>query len=183
MIHPGGGRNDIPQRLKRHFAIFNCTLPSDNSVDKVFGTLGLGHFCPERGFNGEVIATVRKLIQATRVVWQRVKVKMLPTPANFHYVFNLRDVSRIWQGMLNTTSDVINSTRRVLSLWQHECTRVLADRFTKLTDADWFAKLLSTVGRFLGDVFNWFVVIFESFYPSHSKCIYFERMAFTVLNG
>lgn len=57
-----------------------------------------------------------------------LQVKMLATPAKFHYVFNLRDLSRIWQGMLRIAERECPDVATVLNLWNNECTRVIADR-------------------------------------------------------
>ncbi|KAK7945226.1 hypothetical protein WMY93_000954 [Mugilogobius chulae] len=135
MIHPGGGRNDIPQRLKRQFTVLNCTLPSNTSIDKIFGVIGCGYFHTARKFKTEIINMITSLVSASRILWQWTKVKMLPTPSKFHYVFNLRDLSRIWQGMLNIKADECEEMQNQL----------LCSRFICAEDREWFEKAVTRV--------------------------------------
>jgi dynein heavy chain, axonemal len=152
---PGGGRNDIPSRLKRQFCIFNCNVPDDSSIDTIFRTIGEGHYNSKRGFITEVRKLVKKLIPITRLVWQATREKLLPTPAKFHYIFSLRDLSRIWQGMIGTLSTVILNEQLMISLWKNECTRVFADRFTTVNDCAWFTSEITKIAmRELGESYE-----------------------------
>jgi dynein heavy chain len=95
MLTPGGGKNDIPNRAKRHFHVINVTLPSAASINQIFGSMVRAVFAHA---NLDVSAAAEDhLVGMTAEVWQRVKAKMLPTPAKFHYIFNLRDLSRVFQ--------------------------------------------------------------------------------------
>ena len=72
---------------------------------------------------------------------------MLPTPAKFHYIFNLRDLSRIWEGILHVAAPECQTQKDVIALWTNECTRVIADRFTNEQDCLWFQKVIGVGGK------------------------------------
>jgi len=42
--------------------------------------------------------------------------------------------------MLSAVAEVISTSRSLMSLWKHECSRVFADRFTTQEDKDWFER-------------------------------------------
>jgi dynein heavy chain len=74
MCHPGGGKNDIPNRLKRHFAVLNITMPSITSIDNIYGTMIRGRFKvtgPHR-MPADVVNAAVKLTDLSIVLWQRV---------------------------------------------------------------------------------------------------------------
>ena len=156
MQHPFGGKNDIPNRLKRNFFIFNLVLPSITSINDIYGQMLAGRF-PHGKFADETLSVVNKLTTATISLWRTMKDKMLPTPAKFHYIFNLRELSRVFQGILLTPTDTIRTGgyrceqgkvvfrgggSTLLRIWKHECARVFSDKLTNLKDKAVYDKYI-----------------------------------------
>lgn len=53
-----------------------------------------GRFDPDN-FSQEVADVAQKLVPLTVTLWNKVSAKMLPTPAKFHYLFNMRELSKV----------------------------------------------------------------------------------------
>lgn len=160
MNTPGGGKNDIPNRLKRQFCCFNVPLPSVAAINAVFGSLVLGRF-DSNTFSDEVVQAASKLVPATVLLWNKVQAKMLPTPAKFHYLFNMRELSKVFQGVILATrdrfrkdvdplgspygGDISTPEGYLVALWRHECERVFCDKLTTPADKKWTEDLILTL--------------------------------------
>ncbi|CAE8616972.1 unnamed protein product [Polarella glacialis] len=140
--HPGGGRNDVPSRLKSKFLVFNMVLPSNISADNIYGSILRARFNTKLGVDAGIVNLTRKLTAATISLWTKVQKSLLPTPARFHYSFNMRELSRIFQGIMETPLNVITNEERLVSLWRHECTRVFADKLARMQDKNFLDKCI-----------------------------------------
>ena len=65
--------------------------------------------------------------------------------------FNLRDLSRVYEGVCNATVDVIGTHSQFLRLWRNECDRVYCDRLTTVEDQNLFLK---EVGAIMKENYN-----------------------------
>ena len=102
MGKPGGGRNDVDPRFISLFSVFNMTFPSEASLLHIYNSILAGHVQP---FSEDIRAAVEVLTQMTLDLYKAVVKDLPPTPSKFHYLFNLRDLSRIYCGMCLTTRD------------------------------------------------------------------------------
>lgn len=146
MNHPGGGRNDIPNRLKRQFFMFNMVLPL--SIEAIYGPIvkfQLRFDNKKSGLSEEVKKVIENLTSATIKLWEFVKKYILPTPAKFHYLFNMRELSRTFKGILQIKNETIMTCKGVqgfkpelymVGLWRHECERVFCDKLVNNKDKD-----------------------------------------------
>jgi dynein heavy chain len=130
---------------------FNITNPSAESTQSIYNSIlrkSLSEF-PE-----EVQLVIEPMTQATIKFYLDCKEKLPRTPSKFHYTFNLRDLSRIYEGLYLATIDKIATKGQLVRLWRNECLRVIADRLIDNTDKSLVTDemLPSLVKQFFKDV-------------------------------
>jgi dynein heavy chain len=64
-------------------------------------------------------------------------IEKLPrTPVKFHYIFNMRDISRVYEGLLQSTLDKFDNKAKFIRLWRNEVSRVFGDRLINSEDKE-----------------------------------------------
>jgi dynein heavy chain len=114
---PGGGRSTLTQRLQRHFNIITYSTLDNNSIEMIFNKIVnryLGSFAED------VRSQVKNIVDATQAVYDGVEAKLRPIPIKSHYTFNLRDMSKIFQGICGGSAKLVQTKVDLLRLWVHE---------------------------------------------------------------
>ncbi|KAK0165141.1 hypothetical protein PV328_003689 [Microctonus aethiopoides] len=149
---PGGGRNTITNRLLTRFNVINMTFPAEKQIARIYGTMLNQQLFD---FHSEVKDIANEITSSTIEMYNNVVAKMLPTPGKMHYLFNLRDISKVFQGLLRSHKDYQYSRQTFLRLWIHETFRVFGDRLIDERDYDWFvAQVNEQLGKFFELTFH-----------------------------
>ena len=94
---PGGGRSLPTMRLLRHFNLLHVPELSRPTMKRIFTKiLEWGMTKHHASWKTQIITITDLTIEC----YQQAVQTLLPTPAKSHYVFNLRQVSEVIQGLL-----------------------------------------------------------------------------------
>ncbi|XP_071942686.1 dynein axonemal heavy chain 6-like [Antedon mediterranea] len=135
---PGGGRNPVTPRLMRHFSMFCIPVATDHTLKQIFKSIISG-FLQE--FAPAVKQSAEAIVGAAVEIYGRMSTDLLPTPAKSHYVFNLRDLSKCVQGVLQADPSIIRDQTSIFRLFSHECQRVFHDRLINQEDKNFFNEI------------------------------------------
>uniref|UniRef100_A0A8C2C762 AAA+ ATPase domain-containing protein n=1 Tax=Cyprinus carpio TaxID=7962 RepID=A0A8C2C762_CYPCA len=151
-MNPTAGSFTINPRLQRHFSVFALSFPGVDALNTIYCSILSQHLRGE-GFPAVLQKSCSQLVQLALAFHQRITATFLPTAIKFHYIFNLRDLSNIFQGILFCTSECLKTPQDLVKIYLHESNRVYRDKMVEDKDFDIFDKLQSeTVKKFYEDM-------------------------------
>eukprot|EP00965_Chrysotila_dentata_P078922 2602070-Pleurochrysis_carterae.AAC.2 len=160
---PGGGRQPMTNRMLRHMHMISFVDMSEETISGVFTTI-VGAFLQSMSKDLQPLTT--PIVAATIAMYTTTCEVLRPTPAKPHYTFNLRDVSKVIQGVLMADKRRVTTKEQLVKLWTHECARVFADRLINDDDRNWF---LAETKKVVKDKFS---MSYESAVPSGEQLLY-----------
>ncbi|XP_058811885.1 dynein axonemal heavy chain 10 isoform X1 [Topomyia yanbarensis] len=140
MGRAGGGRNDVDPRFISMFSVCNIVFPSDITLLHIYSSILRGHL---ELFSEELQSTADIVVQMTLNLFKVLVVKLPPTPSKFHYIFNLKDLSRIYGGMLQIDPNYFKEIRHLIRVWRNEFSRVICDRLINSQDQQLMADQIA----------------------------------------
>ncbi|XP_021270931.1 dynein heavy chain 17, axonemal [Numida meleagris] len=151
-MNPTAGSFTIDSRLQRHFCVFAVSFPGQDALLTIYSAILAQHLALQK-VPLAVQRLQEQLVAAALAMHQRVTAIFLPTAIKFHYLFNLRDLSNIFQGVLFSTPECLRSPTDLVRLWMHEAERVYGDKLIDDKDQKSFGKMLTdTCKKFFADL-------------------------------
>ncbi|XP_045523813.1 dynein beta chain, ciliary [Pieris brassicae] len=141
-MNPTSGSFTINPRLQRHFCVFAISFPNSESLNNIYHSILSQHLAnPELRISAQIGKLSANVVSATIALHNKVSQVFLPTAIKFHYIFNLRDLSNVFQGFLFSTNECLVNPSDIIRLWLHETHRVYGDKLTEDKDIDAFLKM------------------------------------------
>ena len=137
-----GGSNYIPQRLYRHTFVVAVDAFEESTLMRIFTSIGEWHF--SKGYPDTVSRLAKGLSNAIIEVYKGAIDFFLPTPAKSHYTFSLRDVTRVYQGIVMVPAKKMPDPEKLARLWAHETYRVFYDRLIDDKDKNMLLRLVES---------------------------------------
>ncbi|KAJ3128700.1 hypothetical protein HK098_003691 [Nowakowskiella sp. JEL0407] len=141
-MNPTAGSFKITPRLQRHFAAFAVNFPATESLHNIYYQILSAHI---KIFPNSIQKLGEKLVSAALTLHKKVQSMFLPTAVKFHYVFNLRDLSNIFQGILFSNKDTLKEPIDFIRLWLHESARTYGDKMISEDDRIQLQKLTEDI--------------------------------------
>jgi len=153
-MNPKAGSFMINARLQRHFTVLTAHSPSAQNIASIYGKILGRHL---EGFDAMVRKSSDTIVMATGDILTAIQNNpcFLPSGQKFHYQFNLKDISNIFQGLLHTESAMFKKgLQDFLRAWAHEAQRVFCDRLVSPEDRAEMQIIMEKVAskHFLGAV-------------------------------